>query len=192
MPPLTVASLATIATSRPPTTPMPVTIPADGASPSYMSQAASGDSSRNGEPGSTRRSMRSRASSLPRAGVAGHRLVAAAALDAGQPLAQLGHEREVRLAIGVERGGPRGFGEDGHRRPLASGIRAVSSAAGREESEMGDEGFYGPEQAGIHHEAFGRLAGRAADLLTTELEAAGLRPGRSSTSGAARGSSPGG
>ena len=57
---------------------------------------------------------------------------------------------------------------------------------------MGDEGFYGPEQAGIHHEAFGRLAGRAADLLTTELRPPAVRPGRSSTSGAARGSSPGG
>ena len=39
-------------------------------------------------------------------------------------------------------------------------------------SDMGDDGFYGPEQAGIHHEAFGRLAGRAADLLTAELAGA--------------------
>ena len=37
--------------------------------------------------------------------------------------------------------------------------------------------FYGPEQAGIHHEAFGRLAGRAADLLTAELRRAGLASG---------------
>jgi SAM-dependent methyltransferase len=42
---------------------------------------------------------------------------------------------------------------------------------------MGDEAFYGPQQAGIHHEAFGRLAGRAADLLTAELEAARLSSG---------------
>ena len=35
MPPFTVASLATITHSRPSTTPMPVTIPADGAWPSY-------------------------------------------------------------------------------------------------------------------------------------------------------------
>ena len=52
MPPLTVASLATMSTSRPETRPMPVTMPAPGASSSYMPQAASGESSRNGEPGS--------------------------------------------------------------------------------------------------------------------------------------------
>ena len=34
--------------------------------------------------------------------------------------------------------------------------------------------FYGPEQAGIHHEAFGRLAGRAANLLRSTLETAGF------------------
>ena len=37
-PPLTVASLATTTHSWPSTTPMPVTIPADGAAPSYSSQ----------------------------------------------------------------------------------------------------------------------------------------------------------
>jgi SAM-dependent methyltransferase len=42
---------------------------------------------------------------------------------------------------------------------------------------MDEDGFYGPEQAGIHHEAFGRLAGRAADLLATELASAGLTSG---------------
>ena len=41
VPPLTVASLATIITSRPDTRPMPVTMPAAGASLSYRSQAAS-------------------------------------------------------------------------------------------------------------------------------------------------------
>ena len=44
---------------------MPVTMPALGASPSYMSHAASGDSSRNGEPGSISVSMRSRTGILP-------------------------------------------------------------------------------------------------------------------------------
>ena len=39
------------------------------------------------------------------------------------------------------------------------------------------EAFYGPEQAGIHHERFGRLAGRAADLLLRELATAGLASG---------------
>src|SRR5581483_2268611 len=66
VPPLTVASLATITHSRPSTMPIPVTIPADGAWPSYTSQAASADSSRKALPGSTRRSTRSRAVSLPR------------------------------------------------------------------------------------------------------------------------------
>src|SRR5436190_7756662 len=37
--------------------------------------------------------------------------------------------------------------------------------------------FYGPEQAGIHHERFGRLAARAADLLLRELASADLRTG---------------
>jgi SAM-dependent methyltransferase len=37
--------------------------------------------------------------------------------------------------------------------------------------------FYGPEQAGIHHEAFGRLAARAADALLTELRGSGLMSG---------------
>src|SRR5919109_1756168 len=66
VPPLTVASLATIITSVPCTTPMPVTIPAAGAALSYMSYAASAESSRKGAPGSSSVSMRSRASSLPR------------------------------------------------------------------------------------------------------------------------------
>ena len=51
MPPFTVASFATITHSRPSTTPIPVTIPAAGASPSYRSQAASAFSSRNGGAG---------------------------------------------------------------------------------------------------------------------------------------------
>src|SRR5262245_14542074 len=55
-----------IITSVPCTTPMPVTRPAVGAALSYMSYAASAESSRNGAPGSSKVSMRSRASSLPR------------------------------------------------------------------------------------------------------------------------------
>ena len=65
-PPLTVASFATITHSRPSTTPIPVTMPAPGACPSYMSHAASAFSSRNAESGSISRSIRSRAVSLPR------------------------------------------------------------------------------------------------------------------------------
>src|SRR3989475_1273560 len=52
--------------SRPSTTPIPVTMPAAGAWPSYSSQAAGAFSSRNAAPGSTGRSMRSRAVSFPR------------------------------------------------------------------------------------------------------------------------------
>ena len=63
---MTVASLATITTSVPLTLPMPVTMPAPGASSSYMPFAASGDSSRKAEPGSSNRSIRSRTGSLPR------------------------------------------------------------------------------------------------------------------------------
>src|SRR5438874_11380545 len=66
VPPLTVASFATITHSRPSTTPMPVTIPAAGACPSYSPQAAGGESSRKAVSGSTRRSTRSRAVSFPR------------------------------------------------------------------------------------------------------------------------------
>lgn len=42
---------------------------------------------------------------------------------------------------------------------------------------MTGEAFYGAEQAGLHHREFGRLAGRAADLLTRELVASGLASG---------------
>src|SRR6185437_8541109 len=45
---------------------MPVMTPAAWISPSYMPLAASGESSRNGELGSIRRSTRSRGRSLPR------------------------------------------------------------------------------------------------------------------------------
>jgi len=65
VPPRTVGSLAEITHSVPSTTPIPVTTlpPTVNSVP----QAASGDSSRNGEPGSSSSSIRSRASSLPRA-----------------------------------------------------------------------------------------------------------------------------
>src|SRR5919201_4024776 len=65
-PPFTVASLATTTHSWPSTMPMPVTIPAAGAWPSYRSHAARAESSRRAESGSTSRSIRSRAVSLPR------------------------------------------------------------------------------------------------------------------------------
>src|SRR5262245_30563073 len=52
--------------STPATTPTPVICDAPGASPSYIPSAASGESSRNGVPGSSSSSTRSRGSSLPR------------------------------------------------------------------------------------------------------------------------------
>src|SRR5271165_4816941 len=67
VPPLTVASLATMMHSTPSTCPMPVTMPALGASPLYISHAASAENSRNAECGSMSSSTRSRAGSLPRA-----------------------------------------------------------------------------------------------------------------------------
>src|SRR6185503_8946445 len=60
-------SLATITASRPSMRPMPVMMPAQGASPSYMPKAASCESSRNGDPGSRRARTRSRGGSFPRA-----------------------------------------------------------------------------------------------------------------------------
>src|SRR5437016_5176069 len=65
VPPLTVASFATMTHSRCCTRPMPVTMPAAGASSSYIPFAASGDNSRNGVPGSSNAAMRSRTGSFP-------------------------------------------------------------------------------------------------------------------------------
>ena len=121
----------------------------------------------------------------------GHRLVAAAALDAGEPLAQLGHEREIRLAVGVERGGPRSFSEDGHRRPLASGIRAVSSGPDRRARD-GRRGRVLRARAGRDPPRGVRAARRARRRppggRARRRPASG--PARSSTSGAAAGSWP--
>ena len=65
VPPLTVASFAITTHGRPWIGPIPVTIPAPGAASSYIPSAASADSSRNEAPGSSRRSIRARAVSLP-------------------------------------------------------------------------------------------------------------------------------
>ena len=98
VPPLTVASLATITHSRPSTTPIPVTIPADGAWPSYS------------VPGGERRELEERGvrvdepvdplarGQLPARAVALDRALAAAARDQGRALAQLGDERAHPLA----------------------------------------------------------------------------------------------
>jgi len=55
-----------MAHSTPLTRPTPVITPEPGASLSYMSIAASGESSRNGEPGSSKARTLSRGKSLPR------------------------------------------------------------------------------------------------------------------------------
>ena len=64
-PPFTVGSLAVIRHSTPSTTPMPVTTLAPTVK--SLPQPASGDSSRNADPGSRSSSIRSRGRSLPRA-----------------------------------------------------------------------------------------------------------------------------
>src|SRR5258706_4682748 len=66
VPPLTVASFATTTDWRRDPRPTRVTIPAAGTWLSYMSQAASCDNSRKGEPMSSSWRTRSRGSSLPR------------------------------------------------------------------------------------------------------------------------------
>ena len=74
---------------------MPAIMPAPGTSPSYMSQAASWPISRNGEPGSSSRSTRSRGSSLPRDDVALAALLGAAQRGLGDVGAQLLGERAI-------------------------------------------------------------------------------------------------
>jgi SAM-dependent methyltransferase len=66
----------------------------------------------------------------------------------------------VRLAVALERE-----------------MRRCGSAGDRVQNGPMSDGFYGPEQARIHHEAFGRLADRAADRLLAELGASGIRSG---------------
>src|SRR6266567_1829750 len=61
-----VESLHTMTHSRPSMRPIPVMTPAAWIASSYMPLAASGESSRNGEPGSIRCMTRSRGNSLPR------------------------------------------------------------------------------------------------------------------------------
>ncbi|CAM5668653.1 hypothetical protein SALBM311S_12139 [Streptomyces alboniger] len=98
MPPLTVASLATITHSRPLTRPIPAMTPAAGACPSYIPSAARGASLRKGEPGSRRVSTRSRGSSFPRA-VRRARALAAAQPGGGELAAQLLDECEVCFLV---------------------------------------------------------------------------------------------
>src|SRR5947209_4286799 len=89
--------------SRPATRPMPVTMPADGHSSSYMPFAASAPTSRKGLPRSSSRSMRSRTSSLRATAKADRRqryLDAAAELFAARGYAGVSIE-ELGAAAGV-------------------------------------------------------------------------------------------
>ena len=79
-----------------------MTIPAPGASPSYMPCAASGESSRNGAPGSSRRSTRSRGSSLPRDVCRARAFSPPPMPHARELLAQVGDQRLVGRGVGVE------------------------------------------------------------------------------------------
>ncbi len=97
-----VESLHTIMHSRPSTRPMPVIRPAPWMASSYMPLAASGDSSRNGEPGSIRFITRSRGSSLPRADMALARARRPACCRLGAARLQFVDERAHALGIGAE------------------------------------------------------------------------------------------
>src|SRR5262245_23465407 len=53
----------------------------------------------------------------------------------------------------------------------------ADTAPAWQDLHMGDQSFYGAEQARIHHRGFGELARRAGELLRTRLLAAGHRDG---------------
>ena len=101
---MTVASLATISTSRPDTRPMPVTMPAAGASSSYMPVAASGESSRKGEPRRAAGRCARAPAAFPARGGAARYFAPAALAGAGGALAKLGDELLHAIAIGLEEG----------------------------------------------------------------------------------------
>ena len=117
----------------PSTLPMPVTIPALGASSSYSPFAASALSSRNAEPGSRRRSMRSRTGSLPRS--------RCRAIDRSSPPAPRSLDgRGPRPELRDERGHPLDVG-DARRR-----WRDRAGCAGRSRPE--DSPAVGPDRRG--------------------------------------------
>ena len=104
MPPLTVASLATISTSRPETRPMPVTMPAAGASSSYMS---AGGERRELEERRARDRAADRCARGPAAcparDDAGGTSAPPPSRARARPLAQLGDELLHAVAVGLER-----------------------------------------------------------------------------------------
>ncbi len=100
---MTVASLATITHSRPDTRPIPVMIPAPGASPSYSPWAASGESSRNGLRRVEQRVDPVAGQQLAALDVPGARALRTAQRGGGELLAQVGDEGAVD--VGAGRGG---------------------------------------------------------------------------------------
>ena len=102
MPPFTVASLATIMTSRPAIRPMPVTMPAPGASSSYRPFAASGDSSRNGDARIEQALDALAHEQLAAALVLRDQLGAAAQARGGEALGQLGRAGAVERGAFLE------------------------------------------------------------------------------------------
>ena len=102
MPPFTVASLATITHSRPSTTPMPVTIPADGAWPSYRPPGGERVQLEEGRVGVDEPVDALPRRELPARAVPLERLLAAAARDLRRPLAQLRDEAGHPLAAAGE------------------------------------------------------------------------------------------
>ncbi len=73
-------------------------MPADGASSSYMSQAASGESSRNGVPGSTRQIDALARQQFSPGAMAFDRLRSPASLRHADSLAELAHQRQIVVA----------------------------------------------------------------------------------------------
>ena len=112
-----VASFATITHSRPSMRPMPVMMPAPWMASSYIPLAASGESSRNGAPGSISVITRSRGRSLPRpTWRSRERSLPPSAASARRAL-QIVDQRTHRLRIGAEIvGGRVGDGLDDGRR----------------------------------------------------------------------------
>ena len=97
-----VLSLQTMMHSRPSTRPMPVISPAPWIASSYIPLAASGDSSRNGVPGSISCITRSRGSSLPRADMALARARRPALRRLGAAAHQFIRERAHLRGVGAE------------------------------------------------------------------------------------------
>ena len=129
MPPLTVASLATISTSRPDTRPMPVTMPGARRLVVVQVPRRQGESSRNGDPGSSSWSMRSRTGSFPCSRWRCRYFSPPPWRAAARAFAQLGDQRGHPLVVGSEL---RARGIDGGRKAFHSRLSRMQSNANAE------------------------------------------------------------